>query len=89
MIEIFTSKGTVRTDHDPETIAKLPKERQARYKKLIDAAVAAESCEAALKAATEKVHQAVKDHNAALEHRDHISPKLTHMDLWRAYKASA
>jgi hypothetical protein len=88
-VEIFDSKGRVRADHTPEEIARLPKERQARYKKLVEAATSAESAEAALKAATEAVHAAARAHADAVEHLDRTRPRTTFLDNWRAYKATA
>ena len=83
MIDVFDSRGHLKTDHSPEDIAALPKERQGRYRKLMDAAREAEAAETNLRAATDAVHAAVREHAASVEALERIRPKPTFHDLWR------
>jgi hypothetical protein len=83
-MDIFDSKGHVRTDHSPEDIAALPKERQGRYRKLMDAAREAEAAEINLRATTDHLHAAVREHAASVEALQRVKPNPTFLDSWRA-----
>jgi hypothetical protein len=82
-IEIFDSKGHVRTDYDPAEIAALSPDRRKRHAKLVAAATEAQAAEAALKSATDAMHAAVRDHQNATADFERIKPRPRFHDLWR------
>jgi hypothetical protein len=82
-IEIFDSRGQVRTTYSSEEITALSPDRKQRFEKLRSAAQESEAAELALKTATDDLHTAVRDHTAAVEALDRVKPKPTFHDLWK------
>jgi hypothetical protein len=87
-IEIFNSKGQLRTDYSAEELDSLDPEKRERFDRLHAAAVDLEQAEALLREAQASIEKWVKTRAASLQELDRLRPPRTFLMEWAAMKAS-
>lgn len=83
-MEIFDSKGAMRTNFTKAEIEKLTPERRERFDRLREAAKKLDAAEQELREAIAGVDRAVRDVERAIQARNRAHPPKTFLDIWRS-----